>query len=647
MKLLLIDMRKTLAGALGLAMAFSLVAVPSAGAQTVAELQAQINALLAQISALQAQLSGQTGGTMVGGCSFTRDLTTGSTGADVTCLQNYLTGTGHFTFSGGATGYFGPITQAAVAAWQAANGITPPAGYFGPISRGAYNSMVVVTPGPGTTPTTPSGSGITTPGVEGTLTVTRNATPSSGSTVREGETRVPVLGLKIEALNSDLAIQRVKLNLGTNTSIYTKVFNRVYLLDGSTVVAEMPLDSSTVFEEGTTKFVQITGFNWVVPKNVTRVLTVAMDVHSTVKSADQGSKTITLPANGVRALDGAGIDQQGPTASFSNSVTVSTSLVDNASLLLSLNTGSPDAREAICDQNSDEDECDELEVGRFDVKAEKDAVEITDFTISIAKTGSGAATATTVYLYDGSTLIGSEAIGTLTGIAVIDDIDWVIPKDTTRTITVKVDIRDANSTAAVFTASATSTSPLAENSEGSTVTPSGSATAETVTVRNAGPEFTLLSKTIEKSSTPINNNTSTSTAKGTFTVRVKAVGGDVMFGTVASTSPAFGTSTSFFEAYQSGSASTLLVASTTSYTTPGSGVVTTGLTESFTLQEGNQIDLPVSFTFEGRTTTGSLVSTASYAIGLEQIQWVGPGGLNTSTFMGGETSWRTSDVSMP
>jgi peptidoglycan hydrolase-like protein with peptidoglycan-binding domain len=70
--------------------------------------------------------------------TFARDLTLGSTGADVTALQTWLISKG-FSIPAGATGYFGAQTQAAVAAYQAANGITPAAGYFGPITRGRIN----------------------------------------------------------------------------------------------------------------------------------------------------------------------------------------------------------------------------------------------------------------------------------------------------------------------------------------------------------------------------------------------------------------------------------------------------------------------------------------------------------------------------
>jgi len=75
----------------------------------------------------------------VSSCSFTHNLTIGSSDSTVTCLQQGLIASGH-TLSAGATGYFGPQTQAAVAAWQAANSISPATGYFGAISRAVWNS---------------------------------------------------------------------------------------------------------------------------------------------------------------------------------------------------------------------------------------------------------------------------------------------------------------------------------------------------------------------------------------------------------------------------------------------------------------------------------------------------------------------------
>ena len=103
-----------------------------------------------------------------GKCSFTRDLTTGVTGDDVKCLQQYLNSAGTPVASSGAgspgseTTYFGSLTKAAVGAWQAANGVSPTAGYFGAKSRAKYDALVAAgpvtppPPGPG-----PVGSGLT------------------------------------------------------------------------------------------------------------------------------------------------------------------------------------------------------------------------------------------------------------------------------------------------------------------------------------------------------------------------------------------------------------------------------------------------------------------------------------------------------
>ena len=96
--------------AVGMTFAFSVV-LPSVGAQvTIAELQAQINALMAQLAALQ---GGSTTGSSV---VFNTNLTVGSQGSDVTELQQMLVTKGFLQMPAGVSyGYFGPLTKAAVA----------------------------------------------------------------------------------------------------------------------------------------------------------------------------------------------------------------------------------------------------------------------------------------------------------------------------------------------------------------------------------------------------------------------------------------------------------------------------------------------------------------------------------------------------
>ncbi|MBU6388658.1 peptidoglycan-binding protein [Patescibacteria group bacterium] len=112
-------------------------------------------------------------------CTFTKDLTVGSRGADVTCLQNSLIA-GGYSIPAGATGYFGSQTRAAVSAWQKAMKVSPTAGYFGPKSRAVYAGGAVATPG---TPGTPAASAGTGTG----LKVSLAPTSPSGSVLVQGQ----------------------------------------------------------------------------------------------------------------------------------------------------------------------------------------------------------------------------------------------------------------------------------------------------------------------------------------------------------------------------------------------------------------------------------------------------------------------------
>ena len=71
---------------------------------------------------------------------FVRDLALGSTGQDVVALQAFLIAEGKgpratALAGAGATGYFGAMTQAALAEYQGSVGISPTSGYFGPLTR--------------------------------------------------------------------------------------------------------------------------------------------------------------------------------------------------------------------------------------------------------------------------------------------------------------------------------------------------------------------------------------------------------------------------------------------------------------------------------------------------------------------------------
>eukprot|EP00249_Psilotum_nudum_P023700 c28958_g1_i10 orf=427-990(+) len=69
-------------------------------------------------------------------CYFHRDLSHGSYGSDVTCLQQYLKHQGFLCEE--PSGFFGPTTVTAVTRWQVANHLYPPTGLYEFTSRGLY-----------------------------------------------------------------------------------------------------------------------------------------------------------------------------------------------------------------------------------------------------------------------------------------------------------------------------------------------------------------------------------------------------------------------------------------------------------------------------------------------------------------------------
>ncbi len=89
---------------------------------------------------------------------FNTNLQIGSTGADVTALQNFLMSNG---FKTEVTGYFGSLTYSSVKSYQTANGL-PATGFVGPETRASMNSKcipVVVVPKPSCTISTPTVTG--------------------------------------------------------------------------------------------------------------------------------------------------------------------------------------------------------------------------------------------------------------------------------------------------------------------------------------------------------------------------------------------------------------------------------------------------------------------------------------------------------
>lgn len=210
---------KAISGIVGLATAVMMMGPAVASAATVEELTAQINALLAQVAALQAAQTSSTPATS--GHVYNVDLTVGSKGDDVVALQTFLVSKGFLTMpTGVAMGYFGGLTKAAVAKWQASAGITPTAGYVGLKSRAALNALVVVPPTPPVVPGT---------GVSATLDTT---SPAGGTLISpQGVATLAVFKLT----NAGSAAAKVTMIKFQRTGVSSdSTLNNVYLYQGAT-----------------------------------------------------------------------------------------------------------------------------------------------------------------------------------------------------------------------------------------------------------------------------------------------------------------------------------------------------------------------------------------------------------------------------
>jgi len=304
--------------------AMSFVAAAPAKAATSTDLSAQIAALQAQLAALMAQA----GGSSSASATFTMDLTIGSKGADVTALQNWLIGKG-FNIAAGATGFFGAQTKAAVAAWQAANGITPAAGYFGPKSRAVANAG-------GSTSTGGSVSGLT--GGAGKLKNV-DSLGDVETDLHESDSATKVSGFSAEAQDSDIAIQRVDVNVtigGTGSSQANKYIQTIALYQDGKKLASM--DAAAGEKNGRVWSYRFSDVNGIVREGKTGNFYVEVTPVSSFSETSPTTLTVTIPADGVRAVDAEGVSETYSVdgGAYSTTPTISTATTGT----LTINEGS-------------------------------------------------------------------------------------------------------------------------------------------------------------------------------------------------------------------------------------------------------------------------------------------------------------------
>jgi peptidoglycan hydrolase-like protein with peptidoglycan-binding domain len=410
---------------LGIVAAFALVVSGTsvAGALTVEQLKA-LGLTDAQAAAIAAILGGTTTTGTTTSMTFTRDLTIGSTGADVVALQDILISGGYLVMPVGVSkGYFGPLTQSAVSRWQAAVGISPTAGYFGPISRARVNATTTTTTTTETTTTT-----TTLQGGEGYLDEDVITDGSISIDLGDSET---VIEVDFEAKDSDVEVNRVDFMFNERPWLY---FDEVNLLVDGKEVGSLSRQSD-FSEVGNNYRARFSGVNSVIREDDTATFALELVVlESMAGSRASTTVTVTLPQDGVRFTDGAGLTDYAPAAAVVATVDFDDTF-GQGDIKLSIGDNSPEAAQIVLNKTSRTNNVTVLE---FNVEAEDSDVEIKDVSVTFAvATNTVGNVLHRAYLYRGNTMLKQSSVSGAT--TTFTGVDYTVDADDEETFTVRVD----------------------------------------------------------------------------------------------------------------------------------------------------------------------------------------------------------------
>jgi peptidoglycan hydrolase-like protein with peptidoglycan-binding domain len=347
---------------------------------------------------------------------FTRDLTMGSSGTDVAALQSFLEARGHLVIPAGtAKGYFGSLTKAALARYQAAQGISPAVGYFGPVTRtsvsafmgtgnpttpnfacpagftpGVFNGVNVclVTPGNPTTPTNNNNLS----GEEASLS-NFDVRNGEDTDLEEGESDAEIMDIRFNVRDADIRVNRMDVhfqaNSGNEEDDPWKVFKTVTILHDGDEVAEVRADRQSDWSRvgrtsPDTYRLRVSNIDEIVRSGDTAEFTVAVTLQSSLDiGTDRESWRVFIPNDGIRSTDAAGITQT--IGNINDVVTVDIGEAgQNEELSIREADNNPDARTIQVNSNNTSN----LEtVFSFEIEAEDNDIEITEIPLTLEFTG--------------------------------------------------------------------------------------------------------------------------------------------------------------------------------------------------------------------------------------------------------------------
>lgn len=556
--------------------------------------------------------------------TFTRDLTIGSTGADVTALQTWLIAKG-FSIPAGATGYFGAQTKAALAAFQAANAITPAAGYFGPITRAKVAAMggSTTTTGGSSVPgcaagaaySSTTGAPCTTStgstGLSGGEATLKNYDLQSGDDLSEGDSNKEIAVAQFDVSGGDVNVQRVTVEMQPSNSSYNEhpwqYIDSLSVYSGSKKIGSIDTSSKDAWDtqsDDTDHSGSLTVYsidiptNGVIKEGDNQELSIRADAASSIDTTDLNqSFYVQIPDNGVRAVDAAGLQEYTGNTGTGDEVTVGFNSQQTGDLVVSASSDNPSSQVLVADDTNTSDSYDVL---AFQIRNKDDVgVDFNTLTFTASNTASTTAINNIVrratLTLDGDTYTGS--IGT-TGSTTItfDNLNTSVNSNDTIDGTLSVELYgqsnhfSATGEAVKFNLVGNSTYVDAESSDtGDSSDVTGTASGNTMSIGvNTGISVAGNSNSASESY----NSTTPASSTGTFTLKfdVTANGNDVYIPkTVATTSGATSNTGVVIDSSVGASTSGLSVPASLSSTADQDGtssyyIVHDGDTETFTAQ---------------------------------------------------------------
>ncbi len=417
--------------------------------------------------------------TVASAATYTRDLTIGSSGADVSSLQATLVSKGKLVMPAGVSmGYFGSLTKTALASYQASAGIAPAVGYFGPITRAHFNAMTDEDMG-GDDDNGDDDNGGDLQGGEGDVKDFDILGNPGNEDVNEGETK-KVLGFEFEAQDSDLRLERLEIIASSTSDDPWDFFDSAVLYRGDDEIASIDgLDDEDEWNEEINNQAYTFRFDnidEVVDEDDTAKFYVEVTAQDNLDSGDVPSDFYVAVANdGLRVVDAEGIDIYEGDADDDRTVTFEGP--DAGDIDFSLDDEDNEDRTAFVDEDSDTDG---VEIMRFTIEANASDNQLQELVVSIASTTNENGGATVSEVIKSLTLevdgdeVGSEDMtsGAATSTATFEDLEVDIAEDEEIEVVVYADIesqQDNYMDGFEFHASVATTSVVIEDAEGDEV----------------------------------------------------------------------------------------------------------------------------------------------------------------------------------